>query len=299
MKRKKLFKIFLWLLSLSVLAELVLRVGVDVGEKPLYEENEYCEYHLQPNQDISRFHNLFRTNSYGMRSPELSATAKKRILLFGDSVLNGGSKIDQNDLLNTLLEQELEKEWGINIDVCNISAGSWGPENAFQFLTHKMDVEFDAIILVFSSHDYHDNMHFREVVGKEPAWPNQQPLTAIGDVVLNFLWPKLFSRNEYAYLDGFDDSQVNPGWKQFRELANQHQIPLLVYLHPEAEELKKNEWNENGKNLIQMLEADSVNFISGISIEKPTSYIDHIHMNSEGHKIMADTIKSSILHWFE
>ena len=299
MKKKKLMRFFIVLLSLVLITELVLRFAVDLGAKPLYVVDENCEYRLQPNQDISRFHNDFKTNANGMRSPEISDKDKKRILLFGDSVINGGSKVDQSELVSSILIEKLSAHYNAQVNVCNISAGSWGPENAYQFYANHVDFNYDMVILLFSSHDYHDNMHFRDVVGEEPAWPDHQPLTAIGDVISNFLIPKLSSKSQYDYLEGFDDSPINPGWSLFINESKKTGIPLLVYLHPEVSELKSNAWNQNGTELQNLLDTNNVNWINGITFEKESDYLDNVHLDGNGHRTLADVLFNEItmLNW--
>jgi hypothetical protein len=298
MKRKKLLKISIWTISLGIVAELVLRFGFGLGSRPLYEQNDYFEYCLQANQDLSRYHNTYVTNGYGMRSKSISKSDKKRVLLFGDSVLNGGSKVSQEDLASSLLDDQLNAELEIAVNMCNISAGSWGVENAFQFLKTKIDFDFNAIVLVFSSHDYHDNMHHRPVVGIEPAWPNENTYTAIGDVWDNYLVPKMkgwFGYGGYDYLEGFDDSAVNPGWINFIQYAKENEIPIIVYHHPEDYELKDKSWSENGQALQKLLIENSVQYIDGLDVEKQSSYIDNIHLNKDGHELMASAIKKELL----
>ena len=88
---------------------------------------------------------------------------EKRILVFGDSVLNGGSLTDHKKLATTLLEKSLQKSCDPLIRVLNISAGSWGPDNAFSYLKKHGDFNASAIVLFFSSHDAHDNMYHEKI----------------------------------------------------------------------------------------------------------------------------------------
>lgn len=292
-----MLRIFLVFACSLILTEIILRYVIDLGEKALYIEDSNCEYRMAPNQDFSRFHNHFSTNSYGMRSPEISENDKVRILLFGDSVLNGGSDVDQNDLINYILSDRLSQEYGYNVDACNISAGSWGVENAYQYLLTQVDFEFDMIILIFSSHDYHDNMHFRKVVGIEPAWPDKQPLTAIGDLFENGVMPRVRSwfNSNYDYLQGFDDSKVNPGWQHFINYSDSVGIPMIVYHHPEISELDNKHFNENGQNINEIFDSTDVYYINGIECSNSSSYVDNIHQNGTGHKRIGECLAELII----
>lgn len=296
MMKKKWFRYFLILLTLFIITEIGLRVFLDNAQRVLYQKDAVCEYRLVPNQNISRFHNQYQTNSYGMRSREIKSSQKKRILFFGDSVLNGGSKIDQADLLTKIIEDKLSSFYNMEIAACNISANSWGPENAFRYLQTYVDFEFDLIVLMFNSHDYHDNMHFREVVGSQPAWPDSQPFLAITDFVSGYLAPKIESLfgSDYDYLDGFDDSQINPGWKLFIDYARTQDKELLFYHHPDANELKSGTFSKDGQLLETIMEQDSVAVIDGLMHENQEDYIDNIHINMSGHAKIADVIFAEI-----
>ena len=295
--KKRLYRYSLITVVLLLIGEIVLRIYPGVGERPLYEVDSFCEYKLQPNQNISRFRNSYQTNSYGMRSGKVSDKNKKNVLLFGDSVINGGTRVDQKDLSSEILKEKLSEFFQNQVGVHNISAGSWGPENAYRYFEQYVDFDFDMIVMAFSSHDYNDNMHFRSVVGQEPAWPNEQPLSAITDVFSNFLYPKIKSMmgDKYDYLDGFDDSAVNPGWDLFINYCTVNNVPLLVYVHPEASEISNGAFDQSGKDLINKLKNQKVSFVNGMDTEQKGNYIDNIHMNSNGHKLLAETLYNEII----
>ena len=290
---KKRYKYLIALAVIVVVTELVARLGFDIGQKPLYSENTYYEYALQPNQNISRFHNKYITNGYGLRSKNLRKKDKKRVLLFGDSVLNGGTNLDQEETMTYILEDQLVSYYKDSIGVYAASAGSWGVENAYRFLEQKIDFDFDVIILIFSSHDYNDNMHHRKVVGEQPAWPNKQPLLAIGDLWFNGVVPRLNSligRNNYNYLDGFDDSNPSPGYTLFKAYSDSLNIPMFVYVHPEKSELKKKSFNSKGLALLKSLEQNNIVNLDGLNTEKEIAYLDNIHINEFGHSAIPNSI---------
>jgi len=295
--KKRWLKILVYFFIFLFVTELALRLFLDNESRVLYLEDAHCEYRLAPSQSVTRFHNLYETNEYGMRSGSPSKLMRKKILLFGDSVLNGGTKIDQQELLNYILESKLSATWGGDFGAFNISAGSWGPENAFRFMENYVDFDFDLIVLVFSSHDYHDNMHFRKVVGVEPAWPNEQPFLALTDLFSGYISPKVKSwfGTSYDYLDGFDDSAVNPGWKLFFDYAREAQKPIIVYHHPDQDELESGIYNEDGKALEMLLTENNIRSIQGITNQVSENYIDNIHVNANGHAVIAQTIFERIM----
>ena len=99
MKFKKKFFIF-GILGFSLLIlEVITRRYIGLGTPILYESYEGMEYKLKPNQNIQRFGNKIKINNASMRTfyniEKRNLLEKKRILIFGDSVLFGTSLIDQ------------------------------------------------------------------------------------------------------------------------------------------------------------------------------------------------------------
>ena len=69
-----------------------------------------------------------------MRSKKIDKKKKFVILEFGDSVLNGGAHIDQDNLATTIEENQLNEKFQNQVQVLNVSAQSWGLSNAYAFL---------------------------------------------------------------------------------------------------------------------------------------------------------------------
>jgi len=301
MKRlRRWHKIVLILAILLAAGEITARYWLGLGYLPVYITNEKYEYIYAPDQDIWRFHNHIVTNEYSMRSKPLSKKDKCRILKFGDSVINGGPHVDHDSLASTLLENKLAEHFRDSIRVLNISAQSWGPDNAFSYLHEHGNFDSPFFILVFSSHDWHDNMHFKEVVGNHRAWPDSQPWCALTDGFSRYFIPKVkewfgSEENEYEYLYGVNDSKINPGWNDFFNYCNQNQIALLIYLHPEQSELKNKKYDKNGTQLLNWIKKNKINHIEGISHPfKTTHYRDEIHLNESGHALLADVLYEEI-----
>jgi hypothetical protein len=286
-------KFILFAVGLLLLCQLIAYFYLGLGSIPIYVENKYYEYIYAPNQDLHRFGNHIKTNSLGLRSPEFNKKDKIRILKIGDSVINGGAHVDQDNLSSSLLTKMLTQDLKKQIGVYNISAQSWGPDNAFEFIKQHGDFNANIFLLVFSSHDLHDNMHFKKVVGNHKAWPNAQPLCALTDAWYRYAWPKVKSffggkSDEYDYLFDFDNSKLNSGWKNFINYAAKNKIKLIVYLHPTKNELKNKSYDKYGKQIIQMLDSNNIQLIKGMELGMaPNSYRDMIHLNEQGHKDMA------------
>ena len=96
--------------SLTLLAtgELFTRFVLGLGTPPLSVAHPKIEYLFQPSQDVWRFHNHVHINAWSMRSedfPRGKVTPREfRILMLGDSIINGGNLTDDSELASHLLK---------------------------------------------------------------------------------------------------------------------------------------------------------------------------------------------------
>jgi hypothetical protein len=284
---------------LVLLIEAVLRFAFGFGELPLYYSSMQYEYALTPGQDLFRFGNRFYINKHGMRSEPLGDD-EVRILKFGDSVLNGGVLTDQSELASTRLEAALAHAVpGRKVRVLNVSAGSWGPDNAWAWMQEHGDFDAVLIVLVFSSHDLDDIMTFHDVVGKVPFYPEKQPATAISDM-LGWAWSRRFEYhhwNKLPRLRTVPDEQpaINPGWEQFAAYHFSAGKGLLVYHHPSLEEVHAGQYNEQGHILRAWLAQLGVPVVSGLAANAdPAYYRDEIHPNATGQAAIATALEPAL-----
>ncbi len=286
-----LFKGLIFCLAGLIVLELILRFGFGFGQIPVYYKSDAYEYALKPDQRLVRFGNFFQINEQGMRSAPLQP-GEFRILKFGDSVLHGGLATDQSELSSEILEAQLQTSQE-NIRVLNVSAGSWGPDNAFAWLSTHGDFDAKAIVLVFSSHDWQDQMNFQDVVGNISFYPNAQPALAITDA---FQW--VFSRyitsvawNEIPYLKQTTKAPHNHGWDDFIAYAKQKNLPLLVYHHATLEEVQQMAWSADGLALENFLKDQGVKIVRGLDAGwEAADYRDGIHPNDSGQAKIAEAL---------
>lgn len=80
---------------------------------------------------------------------------------------------DQDSLATTRLCSELSAFMGKKVQVLNISAGSWGPDNCEAYLNRYGMFNGKVAFLVCSSHDAHDNINHQPVVDIDPGMPSR------------------------------------------------------------------------------------------------------------------------------
>ena len=82
-----------------IAAEILARVMLGLGDPPLTIRDPKIEYMFKPGI-YQRFGNEVAYNEYSMRSPAppKAHVLAKRVLVVGDSVVNGGAETDQGDM---------------------------------------------------------------------------------------------------------------------------------------------------------------------------------------------------------
>lgn len=165
------------LLVVVVAAELGARIVLGLGDPVLYVTHPTIEYMLRPNQEVYRLGNRIAVNAYGMRSPPFAERKNEpremRVLVMGDSVVNGGNLTDQARLATTLLAQRLTRQTGRPAVVGNVSAGSWGPQNMLAWTQTYGLLDADCVVVVLSSHDAADVPTFAAL--DERLHPTKKP----------------------------------------------------------------------------------------------------------------------------
>lgn len=287
------------ILVILAMGEITLREVWGFAYAPLYQDSSEWEYMACPNQDGYRFGNHYHYNSYQQRSEEPDPS-KKIVLGLGDSVLFGGVLTDQ-DSTSSYVFNRLRPD----CQMLNISAGSWGPDNCAAYLKHYGTFDAKAMILLVSSHDAHDNMDFQPVVGKHDSYPNKQYWSAWAELICRYVWSRsvetwLASKEnddpDAAVVKSVDGTSIrkggkvfNTGFDQLKEIADSCHIPLVVFLHPDKKEVEADEYNEQGKEIIEWCEANDVPLVlelkEGI---KKEMYRDGIHTNERGQRFQAE-----------
>lgn len=287
-----------------ILLELILRYVFGFCDAVLYQSSPAYEYIAQPNQHRYRFFSHIDYNSYSQRSEEPDST-KTIVLGLGDSVIFGGTMLDQDSIATTLFSKET------GMQMLNISSGSWGPDNCAAYLKEKGTFGAKAMVLVCSSHDAFDVMSHIPVVGIYPNYPDKQYKLAIWEVIDRYLMPriKVYFRGKQL-LD--PDAQVvekvksdegvakkalnfDPGFDQLLQISEEKHIPFFIYLHPEVGEVMSRKYKEGGLMIMEWAKTHHVKLIDGLNESVTVDmYRDVIHLNEKGQRNLANSLKKMI-----
>lgn len=294
------------LLGLLVLAELVCRFVLGLGTPPIYITDRDYEYLLKPGQDLRRFGNHIVVNQWGMRAPDFPATKtapdELRVMVFGDSVVNGGSQIDHSELSTTLLQQALQKDLKRPVTVGNISAGSWGPGNWLAFARRHGFFGADVVLLVLGSGDVADNPTFSPL---DTNHPDATPVLALQEAVVRYLprfLPVLAPAQEAATRDnGPTQADIQRGLNDlaaFLDMARAEGRRVIVIHHPDRQELLDGR-NLDGFSLIRdRVATTGVGWLELAPIFRGDGarlYRDAIHHTEQGQAVMASSLERTVL----
>lgn len=286
------------LLSVVAVAELVSRYVLGLGDPPLYVADPQIEYMLRPDQDVLRFGNHILVNQWGMRSlpfPRHKTAANElRVLVFGDSVVNGGNQIDHEQLATTILAKRLQTELHRPVTVGNVSAGSWGPGNWLAYVERYGMFDADMVVLVFSSGDVADNPTFEPL---QAPHPTRKPWLAIQEGWSRYLpryIPALAHATQAPPEPGVpSDAEVQRGLHDMRTLLAKVRASgatVLVLHHPDANEMKTGRddfGKEEERLLCRQLGVPFVEMrVDYDAAGADSLYRDSIHPNAKGQGVM-------------
>ncbi len=300
------------MIALLVVGELTARFVLGLGDPPLLMADPEIQYLYQPNQDCRRQGNRVKYNAYSMRSDDFPAKktnpAELRVMVIGDSVVNGGNPTDQADLATTMLGPVLSAKLNRPVVVGNISAGSWGPPNQLAYVRRYGLFDADVVVIVASSHDAAD------VPGGEPLpGPTERPWSALAEglarygVVDLLRWskgdsaaPPTDAAPPTTMMPAGDVARAIGDLKSLIALARSSGARVIVVQYPDLAEARA--VPAEGFALIKSaaVDAGAIVYDAGPAMAAklksgPNPYRDTIHPNAEGQKIVAAELEKAIV----
>ena len=283
-------------------SEAFLRWRYGLGDPPQSMSDPQTEYRYVPSRHYRRLGNRIDYNAYSMRSDDFPATkssaGERRVLVIGDSVINGGGYTDQADLATSILQSRLRHDVTPAVFVGNASAGSWGPQNELGFVKEFGLLGADVVVIVESSHDARDEVE-------------QFPTTAkVDPPAYRFALVEAADKLRSQYLSGVTISMpgdpppnhvgaAEPCLKAFGELIDLVRAggaqPIVVFNY-ERHELDESVESEGHRMLRDVCESRGLTpvllkdaFKASLAAGRDP-YRDFLHPNEIGQRLLADVI---------
>ena len=291
------------LLALAVLLEIGLRVlwgnGVPIRTVP----HPTIEYVNPASAEFERFGNRIAFNAYGMRGPDFPRTKQSpgdlRVLVLGDSVVEGTERLDQSALATTLARTQLRALVGGDVEVANVAAVSWGPPNLLAFVKEYGVFDAELAFVVLSSHDYAD------VPDPDRATRSASPPRihlAISDLLARIRGR--YARREDVIPDPRDVRAAMAAFEELVDLLQQHGTHTQVILHTSRDELDR----PPVEGYRVLLQAARTRGLEVTELRQPLTdavragrrvYLDRIHLGPDGQRLLADVIVRETRRWLE
>jgi hypothetical protein len=301
-------------LALVGTGEGIARFGLGLGDPPLIVRDATIDYLFRPGMTYQRFGNRIAYNSVSMRAREPRrppSACELRVLVLGDSIINGGSETDQKALATTIAETILASELKRDIWIGNISAGGWGPANLKAYIEKYGWFDAHAVVLVVNTLDIVQTMEFMPDLG--PQFPTHKPASALVEGMTRYL-PRYLP---FAIQAEQEDEQAAPGVpadtppgtpnaRQPEEAliwlisqARSHDVTPLVIHHKMKDEtpgLPNGDWRVAAgaklRAVVGDAGADYLDFgtITHQGRKRGRIYRDYIHLTIEGQALLAEAM---------
>jgi len=273
-------------LSLAILSLLLVEIGLrltlGLGTPGLFNYHFSYAYNLKENQNIRRNFSSFSTNRHGLRSPNIR-TDRKSILKIGDSVINGGERLGNDELSSNILNDQVQN---MGWQVQNVSCGSWGPENQKKFLELNPEIQGEVALLYLSSHDLYDTIGTYSPVGWTVDYPNQNPPFAIWELLESFVFNTVWFPGEKLRIE--EDNQGKTALVDYLQYIKTNFKSYYVFIHPTVNELEAGEMNWKGKKLEEQILAQEMPYELNLKKMEASMYRDDIHLNEKGQEFLAE-----------
>ena len=306
---KTLLITLLGLAGITLIVEISLRLFLGLGNPPLYIGDETIGYLLAPNQSIRRRGNQIKINQYSMRSDEITAEKPQgstRIMLLGDSIVNGGWWTDQKDILSEIIEAELVKNSAIEkIEVFNASANSWNPRNELAYLKRFGLFEADLLVLVINTDDLFGTAPTSVVVGKDINYRDRKPPLALVELYERYFFKqKPIPELEAIRKEGGDRVSFNlEAITSLKAIADNNNTQFILVITPLLRELEigVRDYEQKARNRLQeLVEQQQITYIDFLPIfadfpQPEFLYRDRIHLSPQGETIVSKTLVEAIM----
>jgi hypothetical protein len=309
----KLILLITLLITIGLIAvEIGLRSLFGFGNPLVYIGDEQIGYLLAPNQHTRRFGNRIDINEYSMRSESIAKTpapATLRVLLLGDSIINGGWWTDQKNTISSLLMASLISSTHDNfqqVEVLNASANSWGPRNELAYLQRFGNFQSQVVVVVINTDDLFATAPTSLPVGRDRNYPDKKPPLALIEVWQRYV-KKEQPNPELAAVqkEGGDRVGINLDTiGKIAEFAKQNNSQFLLVMTPLLRELgepgPRDYEIKARQRLKDFTQSQQITYIDFLPIFNANDdfkalYQDHIHLNLQGNQVASQEIERSLL----
>lgn len=283
-------------LVLFAAGEMICRFGLGLGDPPLYQRHGTIEYLPRPGV-YRRFGHRVSINQFYMRStPIVEAPGERRVLVLGDSITHGGSKLDDSQIATFLLPGLLAETSPGQWRVLNASCGSWGPENLLEYVRRFGVFGAGVAVIVLNNADAWDVPTFGPL-GDE--LPTRRPLSALVEALTRYL-PRYLARpaGPAPEPSQADIDRSLGALRQLVALLRERGLAVAFVLHAERSELESGPargtilLRQTATELgVPIVETGPEMMRVGVS----AAYDGRVHLTAAGQEALARVLRRAVL----
>lgn len=289
----------------AVAAEVYARRVLGLGDPPLWVEDPDMDYLPKPLHEVRRFGKRVAYNRYSMRSDDFPPTKDDprqfRVLVYGDSIVHGDTRLDQHEVATNVLQERLAERLGRPVVVGNVSAGGWGPINCLAHMERFGTLDADAVMFVLNSHDYGHVPGFGRPLAKRR--PQRKPALALCEITSRYL-PRLLSYKRGAARFPGPPTQENidksvAAVNRFIDKLQAEGTPLVIVQHLKRDEVE-GEPLPGYDAFHSIAESRGVHrfdlgpALANCLAEGHEPYRDEIHLNALGQRLMCEELIAAL-----
>jgi len=288
------------------------KYDLGLGDPPLFMRDGQTEYRYVPNQSVMRFGNRFTINSFSMRGPEVTKQrqpGERRVLIIGDSIVNGGARVDDADIATARLQKSLSADLQQYITVCNAACGSWGTPNQLAYAKKFGWFDAEVVVILLNSDDAYDIPGDGSTVGTD-RMPDTKPWCAGSEFLARYLVAivraRLFGPSLGERLTTEEKSEsaavvCAEALKQLIESAKQSGATVLVARYEGLAE-SAGIYKAGGDRIEQTLQTMGITpidlghaFSEALRQKRGSVFQDLMHPSKLGHQVIAETLQPTLV----
>ncbi|MFO0852013.1 MAG: hypothetical protein U0871_26110 [Gemmataceae bacterium] len=292
-RRRRVMTVVGGLVVVVLTAELTARFVIGLGDPPLYVADPEVEYLLAPNQDCRRFGNHILVNRFSMRSDDFPThktdPREVRVLVVGDSVVNGGNPTDHAALATTRLGPILTADLGRPVVVGNVSAGSWGPPNQLAYLTKFGLFDADVVAFVWNHEDWEDVPTFSPLHPLHQ--PTRKPVSAAWEGADRYLLPRVLGTPPWPAGPGGDTGAAVGAVIRLARAGGSRPVAILHWSRPELAAGRPNPGLSSLREAAERAGAAVYDDADALRAADGSPFRDDIHLNEVGQQALAGLLR--------
>jgi|GEM_PF-1367439 len=225
-------------------AELVFRF-FGMANPVLYREHPQCGYEPAPNQISHRLGIAVHINDLGLRDDEKSSAwhDAKRILVVGDSVTFGGSRVRQQDLFTEVLERKINSSNRVPIKVLNAGVNGYSVTQMLNRAKTLIPIVKPDYLIVYAIEDDFHRPPLTFLADGNFVYPTRKPVSALGQFILLSVH---HLDKRYGFLKRLPQ-KVSRIWERPRNRDAPYETNRVVDIHLEAiADFVRNSWESTG-----------------------------------------------------